>query len=149
MRVIQYKDIPKLAGQELGTSKWLLVDQAMINKFADTTGDHQWIHVDVERAKREIGGTIAHGFLTLSLMANMHPEDVRFEGVTKGINYGCNKMRFTEPVPAGTRIRMHQKILSVEPKNGGYLMTRENKIEIEGKARPALVAEWLGLVFGA
>ena len=148
MRVIQYKDIPKLAGQELGTSKWLLVDQAMINKFADTTGDHQWIHVDVERAKREIGGTIAHGFLTLSLMANMHPEDVRFEGVTKGINYGCNKMRFTEPVPAGSRIRMHQKILSVEPKNGGYLMTRENKIEIEGKPRPALVAEWLGLVFG-
>ena len=149
MRVVPYAEIPSLAGKSLGSSAWVTVDQKMINAFADVTGDHQWIHVDVERAKREIGGTIAHGFLTLSLTANMHPEGIRFEGITRGLNYGSNKLRFTEPVPAGSRIRLHQKMLSVEPKGGGLLMTRENSIEIEGKQRPALIAEWLALVFGA
>ncbi len=147
MQTIHYRDIPKLVGQEV-VSDWLLVDQARIDRFAEATGDHQWIHVDVERAKREIGGTIAHGFLTLSLVPVLMAASLKVEGVSKGINYGCNKLRFTEPVPAGTRIRLQHKLLSAEPKSGGYLMTRECKIEIEGKTRPALIAELLGMAFG-
>jgi acyl dehydratase len=148
VKVIQFKDLPQLVGQDMGSSPWVTIDQERINRFADVTGDHQWIHVDVERATREIGGPIAHGFLTLSMMAQMYQEATRIEGATKGINYGCNKLRFTGEVPAGSRVRMHQKLMSCEPKAGGLMLTRECTVEIEGKDRPAVVAEWLSLVYG-
>jgi acyl dehydratase len=149
MKVIKYADLPKMIGEDLGSSPWITIDQDRINKFADVTGDHQWIHVDVDRAKREIGGTIAHGFLTLSLMAQMYQEATRIDGATKGINYGCNKMRFTGEVPAGSRVRMHQKLVGCEPKAGGLMLTRACSVEIEGKPKPAVIAEWVSLVYGA
>src|SRR5271166_1368908 len=103
-------------GQRIGTSEWVLVDQTMIDMFADATGDHQWIHVDVERAKKELpdGRTIAHGYLTLSLIPWLTGNFLKIEGVTRGINYGSNKIRFTNMVPVGSKVRARAKLLSVE-----------------------------------
>jgi acyl dehydratase len=126
----------------------MTVDQAMIDKFADATGDHQWIHVDVERAKREMPGgkTIAHGYLTLSLVPRMAATLVTINKRSRGINYGSNKVRFTSPVPAGARIRLRQRIVSVEDVSGnGVRVTTEAIVEVEGQERPALVAEIMGL----
>ena len=145
------QDLAKHIGQELGPSEWMTVDQAMIDKFADATGDHQWIHVDVERAKREMPGgkTIAHGYLTLSLVPRLAATLVKVEKRTRGINYGSNKVRFTNVVPAGSRIRLHQTIVKVEPVEGnGVRVTSEVKMEIEGQQRPALVAEIMGIRYG-
>jgi len=137
-------------GQELGVSSWITVDQAMIDQFADTTRDHQWIHVDVERARRESpsGATIAHGYLTLSLIPVMSyeigavPVDVRTT-----LNYGLDKVRFLTPVKAGSRVRMRSTLLSLEEKTPGqYLMKCASTIEIEGEQRPALIAETLALL---
>src|SRR6058998_1495142 len=107
LKVEYPKDLLKLVGRELGPSEWVTVDQAMIDRFADATGDHQWIHVDVERAKKEMPGgkTIAHGFLTLSLIPMLNHQISHINNVKRGINYGCNKLRFTSPVPAGSRVR--------------------------------------------
>jgi acyl dehydratase len=149
MRTVPYAALPGLVGQVLGTSAWLVVDQARIDRFADATGDHQWIHVDVARATRERGGTIAHGFLTLSLLPQMAHEILHVEGVAHGLNYGLNRLRFISPVPAGARIRLHQTLLAVEERAGGLVMTRESTVEIEAQPRPALVAESLGLVVPA
>jgi acyl dehydratase len=126
-----------------------LIDQDRINKFADATGDHQWIHIDVERAKTEMPGgkTIAHGYLTLSLIPMLGAQIMRITGVSRGINYGSNKVRFTNMVQVGSRVRGRQKILSVEPKGGGVQMTSEMTIEIEGQDRPACVAETIGLIY--
>jgi acyl dehydratase len=125
------------------------VTQEQIDKFADATGDHQWIHVDVERAKKEMPGgrTIAHGYLTLSLIPMLAAQIMRVSGVSRGINYGSNKVRFTNMVPVGSRVRARQKLLSVEPKGGGVQLTNEVTIEIEGQDRPACVAETIGLVY--
>ena len=140
------KDLLKLVGRELGPSEWMTVDQAMIDKFADATGDHQWIHVDVERATREIGGPIAHGYLTLSLIPFLSAGMMPVKGVTRGINYGSNKVRFITPVQAGARIRVHQRITGAEEVSGnGVRVTSEMTVEIEGQAKPALVGEIIGI----
>src|SRR5208282_5425552 len=127
MKTVSFDELPKLAGQDMGTSDWVLIDQDRVNKFADATGDYQWIHVDVERAKKEMPGgkTIAHGYLTLSLIPMLGSEIMRMTGVSRGINYGSNKVRFTNMVPVGSRVRGRQKLLAVEPKSGGLQMTNE------------------------
>src|ERR1700752_2862607 len=114
-------DLAQYGGKEIGVSDWFTVDQAIIDKFADATGDHQWIHVDVERAKREMPGgkTIAHGYLTLSLIPRLAQTLLRIEKRSRGINYGLNKVRFTAPVPAGARVRLKQKIKAVDDIEGG------------------------------
>jgi acyl dehydratase len=142
-------DIKAYEGKSLGTSEWVPVDQAMINAFADATGDHQWIHVDVERAKTEMpnGKTIAHGYLTLSLLPRLSAAIYRIRKTSRGINYGSNKVRFTAPVPADARVRLHQVLKSVEDIKGGVRMTFESTVELEGSDRPALVAETLALAF--
>src|SRR5258706_7266224 len=121
LKVEYPKDLLKLVGKELGPSEWMAVDQAMIDKFAEATGDHQWIHVDVERAKREMPGgkTIAHGYLTLSLVPRMAATLVKVEKRRRGINYGSNKVRFTSVVPAGSRIRLRPPILAPDEVSGG------------------------------
>ena len=151
MKVINYADLAKHVGQELGVSEWVLIDQDRVNKFADATGDHQWIHIDVERAKRELPtkGTIAHGYLTLSLIPMLGAGILQVTGVTRGINYGCDKVRFTGMVRVGKKVRMRQKLLSVEPKAGGLQMKNECTIEIEGEERPACVAETISIIYGS
>src|SRR5580658_6229250 len=137
------EELRSLVGQEAGVSDWLPVTQEMINQFADVTGDHQWIHVDVERARREsqFGTTIAHGFLTVSLLPGLSQQSVEVRGDFKmRVNYGFNRLRFVSPVPAGSRIRAHfspQKVTGNE-------VTWQVTVEVEGREKPALVAEWLG-----
>ena len=147
-RKIAYADLESLAGQEVGVSDWHLIDQARINLFADATGDHQWIHVDEEKAKQMMGSTIAHGFLTLSLLPMLGAEVLRVEGVTRGTNYGSDKVRFTNMVPVNSKVRLRQKCLSVEAKSGGKQMKMEATVEIEGQDRPALVAESITVLYG-
>jgi acyl dehydratase len=149
MKTIKYADLSKHVGEEMGTSDWVKVDQDRVNKFADATGDHQWIHIDVERAKRELptGGTIAHGYLTLSLIPMLSAQIMRIDGVSRGINYGSNKVRFTNMVLTGSRVRARQKLIGAEPKGGGMQLTNEIAIEIEGQDRPACVAETISLVY--
>ncbi len=149
MKTTTFEDVASLAGQEIGVSDWVLVDQDRINKFADATGDHQWIHVDVERAKTQMPGgkTIAHGYLTLSLIPWLTGGMMQVTGVTRGINYGSNKIRFTNMVPVGSKVRARQKLLAAEPKAGGMQLTNEVTIEIEGQQRPACVAETISLIY--
>jgi len=149
MKTVAFEELPSLAGQETGVSDWVLIDQDRINKFADATGDHQWIHVDVERAKKEMPGgkTIAHGYLTLSLLPMLAAQTLKITGVSRGINYGSNKVRFTNMVPVGSRVRARQKVLSVEQKAGGMQLINEMTIEIEGQQRPACIAETIGLIY--
>ena len=141
-------DLPTMVGQEMGLSKWFEIDQARINAFADATEDWQFIHVDEEAAKATpFGGTIAHGFLTLSLASAMSYDTVApLEGVVMGVNYGFDKVRFLAPVPAGSNVRGRFKLLSAEDKGGGrWLLKHELTVEIEGSEKPALIAEWLGM----
>ena len=143
-------DLPKHIGQKLGSSDWLVVDQKMIDQFAEATGDHQWIHIDVERAKKEMPGgkTIAHGCLTLSLLPQLAPTLMKVEKRRRGVNYGSNRVRFTAPVPAGGRVRLRQKLLKVEPvDDNGFRVTSEMTMEVEGNTRPAMVAETLGIIY--
>lgn len=136
-------------GRKLGTSEWIVVDQKTIDLFAEATGDHQWIHVDVERAAREMPGgkTIAHGFLTLSLLPRLSPMIYRVVKRSRAINYGSNKVRFTAPVPAGSRVRLHLTVKAVEPIAGGVRLTTENEMEVEGNTRPCLVAETMAQIY--
>ncbi|WP_395670564.1 MaoC family dehydratase [Phenylobacterium sp.] len=147
MPSVAVDDLQGLIGQEVGVSDWLEVDQARIDAFAEATGDHQWIHVDVERATREIGGPIAHGYLTLSLIPRLTAGLLQIEGVTRSLNYGSDKVRFTSPVRAGKRVRLRQTLLAVEAKAGGWQLRNRCTIEIEGEDRPACVAETLSLIF--
>ena len=142
-------DTKNYVGKVLGTSDWVTIDQETINKFADATGDHQWIHVDVERAKREMPGgkTIAHGFLTLSLLVKLMEGIYRIKKTSRGINYGSNRVRFTGMVPVGSRVRLHLTLKAVEEVEGGVRLTFDNTVEIEGATRPALVAETLIMAF--
>ena len=145
------QDLSKHIGETLGPSAWITVDQATIDKFAEATGDHQWIHVDVERAKKEMPGgkTIAHGYLTLSLLPQLAPTLMKIEKRRRGLNYGSNRVRFTAPVPAGARVRLRQKLVKIEPvEDNGFRITSEMTMEVEGNARPAMVAETLGIVYG-
>ena len=137
-------------GRELGVSDWVVVDQARINAFAECTGDRQWIHVDVERAKREspFGGTIAHGYLTLSLLASLAMEIGVVPGdASAGLNYGLDKARFMTPVKAGSRVRSRVTLVSAESKGGGRtLIKMMNELLIDGEDRPALMAETLAML---
>lgn len=144
-----FDSLPALAGEELGVSSWITVDQDLIDRFAETTGDRQWIHVDVERARREtpFGATIAHGYLTLSLVAVMSYEiGASPEGASMSVNYGLDRLRFLSPVTAGSRVRLRSRLVSFEEKNPGqFLMRTAIAVEIEGEERPALAAEALVL----
>jgi acyl dehydratase len=136
-------DLKPLVGEPIGTSDWLLIDQERINKFADATGDHQWIHVDPERAaKGPFGTPIAHGFLTLSLLPAFFATAFEIRGSTMGVNYGLNKVRFMKPVPVNSKLRAHFKLLSWEPlDNNGAQMVIEMSVEQEGASKPVCVAE--------
>ena len=142
-------DMAAYAGKELGKSDWLTVDQEMIDRFAEATGDHQWIHVDVERARREMPGgkTIAHGYLTLSLIPRLTQSIVRIRKRSRGINYGSNKVRYLNPVKAGSRVRLVQGLKAAEPIEGGQRLIFDMTVEIEGEERPALIAETIALAY--
>ena len=141
---VKLEDMLAKVGESVGTSDWILVDQARIDAFADTTEDHQFIHVNPEAAKATpFGQTIAHGFLTVSLLAPMM-EDLDKPDVQMSVNYGFNKLRFLTPVKSGRRIRGHFKLLElIEKRPGQWLQTVEVTVEIEGEDKPALIAEWL------
>ena len=150
MRTIaSLEELESLQGQEVAVSDWSEITQQQVNLFAEATGDHQWIHVDVERAKREspFGAPVAHGFLTLSLLPQFMHNAIHMEGVKMGVNYGLNRVRFTSPVPVGSRLRARVKLLKVERldpmPNGlvGAQSTWEVTVEREGSDRPVCVAE--------
>lgn len=150
MQMLSPEAAKALVGTDLGASDWYSIDQEMVNKFADLTNDHQFIHVNPEAAKMTpFGGTIVHGFFTLSMLAGLQPEGaIVLEGIKMGVNYGCDRIRFLEPVPVGSRIRARHKLKAIEDKGGGrWLLTSEITIEIEGKDKPALIADWLGMQF--
>jgi acyl dehydratase len=145
------QELQAKVGETIGTSEWVEVTQERINQFADATGDHQFIHVNEEAARMTpFGGTIAHGFLTLSLIPMLRAKSdcPRPEGVKMGVNYGGNKVRFLAPVRSGKRVRGHFKLLElVEKRPGQWQETMETTIEIEGEDKPALIAEWMSQFF--
>lgn len=149
MELVQAPDIAGRIGTEIGVSDWIVVDQARIDAFADVTEDHQFIHIDPERAKAEtpFGGTIAHGFLTLSLLSRMASEvTLVIDGMAMGINYGFDKIRFLQPVRAGKRVRTRVVLEGAKERNAGQWMLRYGvTVEIEGEDKPALMAHWLTL----
>lgn len=131
-------------GLKIGPSDWMEIDQERINTFADATGDHQWIHVDVERAKKgPFGAPIAHGYLTLSLAAKLMPEIIEVKNMSMGVNYGTEKVRFINPVKVGSRIRGHGEFVEIKEVTGGYQSTMRVTIEIEGEDKPACVVDTL------
>lgn len=141
-RFDQITDLQPLVGELLGTSDWMPVDQARIDAFAQATGDHQWIHTDpVMAARGPFGSTVAHGFLTLSLISVMFDTAFTITHSRMGLNYGLNRVRFPAPLPAGTRVRGHFRLTAYEPVEGGAQMTIEVTVEAEGQAKPVCVAE--------
>ena len=137
-------DLQARVGEEVGLSAWITVDQKRINQFADATGDHQWIHIDAERAAEgPFGTTIAHGFLTLSLLPEMSASAFQVLDTRMGVNYGLDRVRFPAPVPSGSRLRGRFKLLKYEPLDGGAQLTVEVTMEREGSAKPVCVAESL------
>ena len=144
-RTVDVKELRSLVGQELGTSDWHLVSQAEINTFADATHDHQWIHVDPERAAKEspFGGPVAHGYYTLSLAPHLLPQVLEVTGVRMGINYGVNKLRFMSPVRIGKRLRVRVALNGIEDVAGGVQVAMGLTFEVEGEPKPACVAEVL------
>ena len=135
-------DLATMAGHDIGSSDWLLIDQARINLFAEATGDHQWIHIDPARAAAgPFGAPIAHGFLTLSLLPLLFESAFAIDDVRMGVNYGLNRVRFVSPVRVGSRVRGCFKLLSYEPLDGGAQLTVQATIELEDSAKPACVAE--------
>lgn len=150
MRVIKTIDDAKaLIGQEVGLSDWVVIDQHRIDQFAEATSDHQWIHVDIERAGREMpdGKTIAHGYLTLSLIPSLTGKFIRVENLTRAVNYGLNKVRFYAPIPVGSRLRARATVLQARYRSGALILTSETRIEVEGNRKPACIAETLGMYF--
>ncbi|MGZ3411100.1 MAG: MaoC family dehydratase [Xanthobacteraceae bacterium] len=141
-------ELMRYVGRELGTSEWLEIDQPMIDAFAHATGDLNWIHIDVDRAKREMPGgkTIAHGFLTLSLIPQLSKTVYHMQQRGKGFNYGANRIRFTSPVPAGSRVRLKETLKEAEVVEAGTRLTFTCVIEVEGSSRPAMIAETIVLV---
>jgi acyl dehydratase len=150
MTDLTFASMAAKTGENLGTSDWQEITQDVVNEFAHCTGDNQWIHVDVERSKKEspFGGPVAHGYLTLSLLSAMAMEiGVVPAGTAAALNYGLDKVRFLTPVPVGAKVRLHSKLMSFDRKdNGQYLMKTENTIEIEGSGKPALIAESLAIL---
>ncbi len=148
MRVFSSKEeLLAAEGEELGYSDWLTISQEQVNQFADATLDHQWIHVDVERAEQgPFGGPVAHGYLTLSLLPKLNAETYGVQGARMGINYGLEKVRFPSPVLVGSRVRVHTELTGVTEISGGLQLTITATIEIEGHDKPACVAETLSRV---
>ena len=150
---VSLKAYQSMVGHEIGVSSWHVVDQERINGFADVIEDHQFIHIDPERAKREtpFGSTVAHGFLTMSLLSIMSYEVMPvIEGTTMGVNYGFDKLRFISPVRAGSRVRGRFTLMEAKLRNPKELQSRTSvTIEIEGEEKPALVADWIGLIYFA
>lgn len=149
MKIINgLEELKSLVGQEIGVSDWLLIDQERINAFADATGDHQWIHINAEMAaKSPFGSTIAHGFLTLSLMPMLMDQIWKLEGVRMGVNYGTNKVRFTAPVPVNSKVRLRAQLEKVDDIPGGAQIINKSTFEIEGQNKPACIVEGLSLVY--
>ncbi len=147
MREVALAELPGLVGQEIGVSDWLEITQDRVNRFADATGDHQWIHIDVERATKEMGSPIAHGYLVLSLIPFLSKNIITYQGVSRGINYGSNKVRFTNMVPVGAKLRMRLTVKSVELRAGAYQVVNECTLELDGQERPACVAETVSLLY--
>ena len=151
MRMVETPEaLRALIGQELGASDWLEVTQDLIDRFAEVTGDHQWIHVDVERAKREMPGgkTIAHGYLLLSILPKLGAGIYKLSWPTRSINYGSDKVRIVNPVKAGARIRLRQSLVAVEDgAPGAHRITVRQTLEIEGEAKPAMIADTIRMSF--
>ena len=150
MRIIKsIDDARALEGEEVGLSDWIIIDQNRIDQFAEATGDHQWIHVDTERAGKELpdGKTIAHGYLTLALIPSLASYFVKVDNLARAINFGINKARFYSPVPSGARVRGRATVNKAQQRAGALLLTSEVRIEIEGVKKPACVAEVLGMYF--
>ena len=144
-RYAKLAEIERDVGGDAAVSDWIEITQRRIDLFADATGDHQWIHVDPERAKAgPFGTTIAHGFMTLSLLPEMGASAIRVDDVRMGVNYGLNKVRFTAPVPSGSRVRGHFKLLEFERLEGGAQLTYEVRMEREGSDKPVCIAESVG-----
>ena len=143
------EEMKTVVGQELGPSDWIKIEQPRIDTFAEVTGDDQWIHVDVERAAREMpeGRTIAHGFLTLSLIPHMRHQIWHLQSVARGINYGLEKVRFPAPVLAGDRVRLRQTLTAIEPVGEGFKLVFRCVLDIEGRDKPACVAETVSIVY--
>ena len=147
--IVNLSELEGTVGKRLGPTDWLRLEQSRIDQFADATDDHQWIHVDVERAKQgPFGGTIAHGYLTLALVNKFLPELLEVQGAAMGVNYGCGKVRFPAPAPAGSRIRGLGEVLEVAPVQGGRQMIVRVTVEMEGQERPACVAETISRFYG-
>lgn len=151
MREIASLDALKaLVGQDVGTSEWIDISQSDVNQFAQATGDHQWIHTDPERARKEspFGGPVAHGFLTLSLLPALMAKTIKVNGVRMGVNYGLNRVRFTAPVPVGAAVRLHAKLVSVDaPDSSVATLTWTVTMEARGTAKPVCVAETLSRLY--
>jgi acyl dehydratase len=145
----QPSDFASYSGKQIGTSEWVTLDQQKIDAFAVLTGDDHWIHVDLERAKDEMpeGKTLVHGFLTLSLIPYLQRTVFSVTHRGKGLNYGCNRIRFTSPLQVGSRVRLHQTVKACEVLSNGARITFDCTIEVEGKEKPALVAETLVQIF--
>ncbi len=143
------EDAKGLVDVEVGVSDWIVIDQQRINRFANATGDHQWIHVDEERAARELpnGKTIAHGYLTLSLIPALVVYFVHFENLARAMNFGCNKVRFYTAVTVGARVRARATVKQARKRGGALHLLSEIKVEVEGEKKPACVAETLGMYF--
>jgi acyl dehydratase len=150
LRIITCIDDAKaLVGEEVGLSDWAVIDQHRIDQFAEATADHQWIHVDTERAAREMpdGKTIAHGYLTLALIPAFTGDFVQVENLARAINFGLNKVRFYAPVQVGSRLRGRATVLKAQKRAGALLLTSEVRLEVEGQRKPACIAETLGMYF--
>jgi len=150
LRIIKSIDDAKaLIGEEVGLSDWAVIDQHRVAQFAEATADHQWIHVDTERAAREMpdGKTIAHGYLTIALIPALTGKFIQVENLARAINFGLNKVRFYAPVPVGSRLRGRATVLQARQRAGALLLTSEVRIEVEGQRKPACVAETLGMYF--
>ena len=143
------EDAKALEGIEVGVSDWIVIDQQMINRFAEATGDFQWIHVDEDRAAKELpnGKTIAHGYLTLSLIPTLTVDFVHVEKLARAINFGCNKVRFYTMVPVGARVRARATVMQARKRGGALHLLSEIKVEVEGERKPACIAETLGMYF--
>ena len=150
MRVIKSIDDAKaLIGEEVGLSDWIVIDQHRIDQFAEATSDYQWIHVDVDRAAKEMpeGKTIAHGYLTLALIPALTGNFIKVENLTRAVNFGLNKVRFYVPIPVGSRLRARATVLQARKRGGALLLMSEIRGEVEGQRKPACVAETLGMYF--
>lgn len=148
-QISSIEDAKELEGEEVGLSDWVVIDQHRIDQFAEATGDYQWIHVDTERAAREMpdGKTISHGYLTLALIPALTDKFIEVKNLERAINFGLNKVRFYTPVPVGARLRARATVLQARRRAGALLLTSEVRIEMEGARKPACVAETLGMYF--